>query len=391
MTKTVYKGYKYRIYPNKEQRDFIDRTFDACRYVYNKALELCIKTYEELGRMCSYADCCRMLTVWKQEEDTWLCEFENRALRCSIEKVMTAYRRFFKEGAGYPKFKSGFYKQSYTTDAIPPHGIGIDFKTNRIKLPKIAQPIKAVLHRQFTGDIVSVTVSRDSSGKYYASFRTLEQHTVLPKQKGKVGIDLGIKHLATLSNGDKIDNDKFFRKHERKLARIQRKLSRQQKGSKKYEKQRKKLARLHEKIRHKREYKHHELSSKIIKENMVICTEDLAVQNMMKNKHLSKSILDAGWYQFIWQLEYKSDWNGRLFQKVERTYPSSQLCSICGFKNEKVKNLSVRHWKCPNCGVEHDRDINAAINILYEGARLILDRPEIKERIQRRKLNTVTA
>lgn len=389
MTKAVYKGYKYRIYPNAEQRDFIDRTFSACRYVYNKALELCIKTYEELGRMCTYNDCCRMLTVWKHKEDKWLQEFENTAMKCAIKNMVSAYRRFFKEGAGYPKFKSRFYRQSYTTNAE--RGIHIDFETSKIQIPKIEQPIKAVLHRSFTGKIKSVTISRDCSGKYYASFCVLEQHEVIPRQKGKVGIDLGIKHLATLSNGDKIDNSKFFRKHERKLVRMQRKLSRQQKGSKKYEKQRKKLARLHEKIRHKREYKHHELSSKIIKENMVICTEDLAVQNMMKNKHLSKSISDAGWYQFIWQLQYKSEWNNRLFQKVERTFPSSQLCSNCGIKNEKVKNLSVRHWRCPACGVEHDRDINAAINILYEGARLILERPEIKEKIQRRKLNIVTA
>lgn len=388
MKKVVYKGYKYRIYPNAEQRDFIDRTFDACRYVYNKALELCIKTYEELGKMCTYNDCSRMLTVWKHEEDTWLCEFENTAMKCAIKNMVSAYKKFFKEGKGYPKFKNRFYKQSYTTTQTCRNPV--DFKTNRIILPRIKNPIKAVLHRQFTGEIKSVTVSRDCSGKYYAAFCVLEQHEIIPKQKGKVGIDLGIKHLATLSNGDKIDNSKFFRKHEKKLARMQRKLSRQQKGSRKYEKQRKKLARLHEKIRHKREYKHHELSSRIIKENFVICTEDLAVQNMLKNKHLSKSISDTGWYQFIRQLEYKCGWNNRLFQKVERKYPSSQLCSSCGFKNEKVKDLRIRHWKCPNCGVEHDRDINAATNILYEGAMLILERPDIKERIQRRKLNTVT-
>lgn len=389
MTKTVYKGYKYRIYPNKEQRDFIDRTFDACRYVYNKALELCIKTYEELGRMCTYNDCSRMLTVWKHEENTWLCEFEYVALTCSIKRVMTSYKRFFKENAGYPKFKNRFHKQSYTTNRQC--SIHADFETNRIKLPKIAQPIKAVLHRQFTGEIKSVTVSRDSSGKYYASFCVLEQHEVLPKQKGKVGIDLGIKHLATLSTGEKIDNENLFRKHERKLARMQRKLSRQQKGSMNYEKQRKKIARMHEKIRHKREYKHHELSSKIIKENFVICTEDLKIKNMVKNRHISKSISDAGWYQFIRQIEYKSDWNNRLFQKVGHWFPSSQICSNCGYKNERIKDLRLRRWKCPNCGSEHDRDINAAINILYEGARLILERPEIKDRIQmNQELNATT-
>lgn len=359
---------------------------DTC---ITKLWRFCIDEYKNKGVSYSYYDLSRKLTEWKNTDAVWLYDYENAALKCSIKNMVSAYKHFFKENAGFPKFKDRFSRQSYTTDAKS--GIHIDFKTNRITLPKIKHKIKAVLHREFIGGIKSVTVSRDCSGKYYVSFRVLEQHEVMPKQKGKVGIDLGIKHLATLSNGEKIDNANFFRKYEKKLARMQRKLSRQQKGSNKYERQRKKIARLHEKIRHKREYNHHELSSRIIKENIVICTEDLAVKNMLKNRHLAKSISNVSWYQFISQLQYKSEWNDRLFQKVGRTYPSSQLCSCCGFKNEKVRELRIRHWKCPNCSAEHDRDINAAINILYEGARLILERPDIKERIRRRKLNTATA
>lgn len=379
MTKAVYKGYKYRIYPNKEQRDFIDRTFSACRYVYNKALELCIKTYEELGRMCTYNDCSRMLTVWKHEEDTWLCEFENTAMKCAIKNMVSAYKKFFKEGKGYPKFKNRFYKQSYTTTQACRNPV--DFESNRIRLPRIKHPIKAVLYRQFTGEIKSVTVSRDCSGKYYASFCVLERHAAIPRGDDKLGIDVGIKDYAVMSDETRIENPEWQKKYEKKLAKLQRQLSRKQKGSGRYEKQRKRLAKLYEHITEKRKHFQHEETNKIVRRSKAVFTEHLMIKNMVKNKHLSKPILDAAWYEFTRQIEYKCAWNGRIFRRVGKDFPSSQLCSNCGFKNEKVKDLAVRNWVCPECGAKHDRDVNAAMNILYEGARIVVEEYKQKKRL----------
>lgn len=384
MKKIVYKGYKYRIYPNAEQRDFIDSTFDACRYVYNKALELCIKTYEELGRMCGLYDCFRMMTVWKHEEDKWLCEFEHAALKCSVKNMMSAYKNFFKEGAGYPRFKSRFYRQSYTTDAR--HGIHIDFKTNRIALPKIKQQIKAVLHRQFNGEIKSVTVSRDCSGKYYVAFCVLEKHEIIPRGDDKLGIDVGIKDYAVMSDETRIENPKWQKEYEKKLVKLHRQLSRKQKGSSRYERQRKRLAKLYDHIAEKRKNFQHKETNKIVKRSKAVFTEHLTIGSMVKNKYLSKSISDAAWYEFTRQIEYKCAWNGRVFRRIGKDFPSSQLCSKCGFKNEKVKDLAIRNWVCPECGAEHDRDINAAKNILYEGARIVVEEYQKKKKTAARKV-----
>ena len=364
------KAYKYRIYPNNEQKVQITKTFGCCRFVYNKTLAYRKETYEKEKKSVSRTDCNNYCNRKLKAENEWLREVDKFALTNAIYNMDSAYQKFFKEHTGYPKFKSKHDNhKSYTTN-FTNGNISVDFESGKIKLPKLKQ-VKAKLHRKFTGQIKSATVSQVASGKYYASILVETEHTALPKEDGQVGLDLGIKDLCVTSYGRKYDNPKTLAKQERKLKKLQRQLAHKEKRSNNYYKTRKQIALCHEKITNARKDHLHKISHEIISENQVIVSENLQIKNMVKNHHLAKSISDVSWYELTRQLEYKAEWNERKYAKIDTFYASSQLCSVCGYQNADTKELSVRTWICPKCGAEHDRDINAAKNILTEGLRQI--------------------
>ncbi len=364
------KAYKYRIYPNKEQKIQIAKTFGCCRFVYNQTLAYHKDAYENEKKSVSKTDCNNYFNRELKKEYEWLKDVDKFALTNAIYNMDAAYRKFFKEHAGYPKFKSKRDNhKSYTTNYTN-ENIVVDFEKGRVKLPKLKM-VKAKPPREFEGQIKSATISQMPSGKYFVSILVEEEQVELPKVEKSVGIDLGIKDLVITSDGEKIDNLKLIKKYENKLVRQQRKLAHKQKGSKNREKQRIKVAKIYEKIANTRNDYLHKISHKLINENQVIVSEDLSVSNMVKNANLAKSISDCGWSELTRQLQYKADWYGRTYVKIGRFVPSSQTCHVCGYKNEETKDLTVRKWTCPQCQTEHDRDINAAINIQNEGLKQI--------------------
>lgn len=364
------KAYKYRLYPNKQQIEQIQKTFGCCRFVYNQTLAYRKDLYENKKESMNKIACNNYVNQILKKEYEWLKEVDKFALTNSVYNIDSAYQKFFKEHSGYPKFKSKRdNKKSYTTN-ITGNNIEVSFERSRIKLPKLKW-IKAKVHREFVGKIKSVTVSQNSSGKYFVSILVETEHILMKSTGCIVGLDLGIKDLLITSNGEKFDNIRTTKKYEDKLAKEQRKLSHKVKGSKNWNKQRIKIARIHEKIHNTRIDNLHKISHKLISENQVIISEDLAVLNMVKNHNLAKAISDCGWYELTRQLSYKSDWNNRQYIKINRFYASSQTCNCCGYVNSDTKDLYVREWICPKCGTRHDRDVNAAKNILNEGLRIL--------------------
>ena len=368
------KGYKYRIYPTKEQEIQLAKTFGSCRFVYNQLLAKKINLYKTEQKSISKTDCNNYCNRELKKEYTWLKEVDKFALTNSIYDLDSAYQNFFrrvkqgKDKVGFPKFKSKRnHNYSYKTN-FTNNNIKVDFDNNRIQLPKLKW-VKCKLHRRFIGKILFATVSKTSSGKYYVSFNVECEHEILPKNNNAIGLDLGIKDLLITSDGEVINNEKLTYKYEKKLAKLQRQFAKKKKGSNNWNKQRIKIARLHEKITNIRKDNLHKISHTLVKENQFIFSEDLNIKGMVKNHNLAKSIHDCSWYELTRQLEYKSEWNERVYKKVDRYYPSSQLCSVCGYKNTNTKNLALREWICPECGTSHDRDKNASINILKEGLK----------------------
>ena len=366
------KAYKFRLYPNTEQKELLAKTFGCARFVYNYYLDRRIKAYQQNKTTMNCNACSADLTKLKQEKP-WLKEVDKFALQNALKDLDRAFQNFFREikkgnkNQGFPKLKSKHhYKQSYRTTFT---NNNIKVEKNRIKLPKLGW-VDMIQHRDIQGRIVNCTITKTCSDEYYVSICCTD--VVIDKYEStenSIGIDLGLKEFITTSDGEVIENPKYLLKLEKKLKREQRKLSKKQKGSKNIEKQRIRLNKVHKKIRNQRIDFLQKLSTRIIQENQLIISEDLNVKGMVQNHRLAKAINDVSWSEFARMIEYKANWYGRTYHKINRFYASSQTCNVCGYKNVDIKDLNIRQWICPQCNTKHDRDNNAAINILNQGLK----------------------
>lgn len=372
-----HKAYKFRIYPNVNQKSLIVKTIGSVRFVYNYFLHFWNEEYIRTGKGLSYNSCSAMLPKLKKETNTsWLKEVDSIALQSSLKNLSDSFSRFFKKQSNRPVFKSKKnLVQSYKTKNV---NNSIEFIYKKIKLPKLGL-VKCSKSSQINGRILNATITLKPTGKYYVSILCEEDIQPISLTKSSIGIDLGITDFAILSNGKKIENQRFTKKMELKLKREQRKLAKKLLMSKKrgislfeaknYQKQKLKVAKIHEKIMNQRIDFLNKLSTDIIKNHDIICIENLNIKGMLRNHKLAKAISDVSWSNFVTKLEYKAEWYGRKVIKIDKWFPSSQLCSACGY-NDGKKVLAIRTWVCSNCGVNHDRDINASINILNEGLRI---------------------
>lgn len=362
--KAVKRAYKYRFYPTPEQADQLARTFGCVRYVYNRALSERSRAWTQEQRRVTQAETDRMLTQWKRDPETaWLTEPSKGPLQATLRHLQDAYTRFWNKQNGHPRFK----KKGKTRDSATYFRNCFTYRDGQIKLAKQSEPLDIRWSRPLPegSDTSQVTVSRDSAGRYHISILVEEVITELPKTESVVGIDAGITTLYTLSTGEKIANPRHEKKDREKLSKAQRALSRKQKGSRNRAKARRKVAKIHARIADRRRDHLHKLSTRLVRENQVIAIEDLSVRNMVKNHSLARSISDASWSSFRTMLEYKAQWYRREIIAIDRFYPSSKTCSECGRIVESLP-LNIRDWEC-ECGAVHDRDVNAAKNILAVG------------------------
>ncbi len=354
------RAYKYRIYPSDEQKKILARTFGCCRFVYNWALRQKTDAFYNEQHRLYYKDTSLALTqLKKQPEYSWLSEVSSVPLQQALRHLDKAFLNFFEGRAEYPKFKKKRNLQSatYTSNAFKWDG-------KQLILAKMDEPLDIVWSRPLPDGAKpgSVTITKDGADRYFVSMLMVEDIAHLPQTDASIGADLGLKSFVVTSDGAAIGNPKFFRTDEKKLAKAQRRHAKKQKGSKNRAKARRRVARLHARIADRRRDFLHKLSTRLIRENQTICVESLHVKNMVKNPTLAKAISDVGWSEFVSQLDYKAQWYGRHLVKIDKWYPSSKRCFACGHVLDSLA-LDVRAWHCPECGVHHDRDINAAKNI----------------------------
>lgn len=363
-------AYKYRIYPNKKQRELLAKHFGCARFVYNYFLnerkEFYLKNKEEIEAKrikggLNYYDNAKELTQIKKEKE-WLREVNSQSLQASLKNLESAYRMFFRKTHNFPRFKSKFAKQSFT---IPQ---SLELESGKISIIKFREGIKVKEHRQYEGKFRVATLSKNKSNKYFISIIVEKEVKTLKKLQTSVGIDVGIKYLAVCSNRKVYENKKYLSKKEKKLKFFQRQLAKKKKSSKSRQIKRIKVAKLHEKIRNSRIDYIHKVSREIANENQVVVLEDLNVAGMLKNHKLAKSIGDVAWHEFRRQLEYKCKWGGRELIFIDRFFPSSKTCYHCNYINQNLK-LKHRVWKCPQCNKELNRDLNASRNILRQGLK----------------------
>jgi len=379
---TIYRAYKYRIYPKKEQEVLINKHIGCCRWLYNYALDKKTKAYKLDKTRLSRFDLSAELPKLKKDKDTeWLKEVNSQALQMSLKNMDEAFVRFFRDKKGFPKFKSKHYsRKSFNV----PQYIKVDWDNKRVSIPKIKN-IKFSLDRKPEGTVKSATVSKTPTGKYFISIlvdtgkKPPERYTI--KEKTSIGADLGIKDFLITSNEEKVKNPEYLKKNLFRLKKLQSRASKKQKGSQNRSKSNLRVAKLHERIHNKRTDFLHKVSTKLISENQTICLEDLNVQGMMKNHKLAQAISDCSWSKFNAFLEYKAEWNGVNIVRIGRFEPSSKMCSKCGWVKRDL-TLKDRKWQCEECSVKHDRDINAAKNILQIGLKEQLflgpGRPKVK-------------
>lgn len=363
--KKIHKSYKFRIYPTKEQESLLGKHFGHCRFVFNKFLNERKEKYLNEKISLNYYDNAKTLTELKKDEEfVWLKEVNAQSLQASIRNLDIAYKNFFNKQNKFPRFKSKYDRQSFK---VPQRVL---VKDDKLVIPKFREGIKLNLHRKIESEPLFATISKSTTGKYYVSITCEIEYKPFEKTNKSVGIDTGIKELAILSDGSIYENIKPLKTKLKKLKYEQRQLSKKQKGSQSRNKQKRKLALVHEQITNIRKDYLHKVSTEIVKNHDIISVEDLAVKNIMKNHCLAQAMSDVSLGAFYTMLEYKANWNDRQFVKIDRFFPSSKTCSNCGWIKQDL-TLSIREWRCESCGEVHDRDINAAKNILKQGINIL--------------------